>query len=326
MILGVLFGVVIPYAAVIIFICGMIYRIVRWANSAQPLKIPTTGGQAYTLPFIRRTIYDKLDSPFTKFGAFIRVLLEVFLFRSLMRNTRYYIDQRKSRDARWLWLFALLFHYSLLIVLIRHSRFFLYKVPEFIRMEWEVEALKGVYVPTVYITGILIVVALFYLWFRRIFLAKERAISLPSDHFVLILLLAITISGNIMRYFIKVDIESVKELIMSLTTFNIAHAVEVADKIQPMFYIHFLLACFLLAYFPFSKLTHMVGIFFSPTRNMPNNCRYVRYINPWDPNPTKPLLVRQGLVVHMDYQRYYEMYKDQLDEIAERGYKVGGEE
>jgi hypothetical protein len=35
-------------------------------------------------------------------------------------------------------------------------------------------------------------------------------------------------------------------------------------------------------YFPFSKLMHMGGVFMSPTRNMSNNNRSVRHVNPWN--------------------------------------------
>jgi nitrate reductase gamma subunit len=38
----------------------------------------------------------------------------------------------------------------------------------------------------------------------------------------------------------------------------------------------------LLAYFPFSKLLHMPGIFLSPTRNLANNSRMKRHVNPWN--------------------------------------------
>jgi hypothetical protein len=40
----------------------------------------------------------------------------------------------------------------------------------------------------------------------------------------------------------------------------------------------------LLAYFPFSKLMHMGGVFMSPTRNLSNNSRQKRHINPWNPD------------------------------------------
>ncbi len=309
--LAVILGVVVPYVAFAIFVIGVIYRFINWAKSAVPLKVPTTCGQARSLPFIKRSVYDRFDSPYSKWETVVRMLLEIFFFRSLFRNTRYYLDRHSQKDARWLWLFGIMFHYTLLMVLIRHARFFLQPVPSFVEMMSNLEAFKGVFVPSVYVSGLTIVVALFALWLRRILLSRERTISLPSDHFALLLLLAITISGNIMRYFIKVDLEEVKILIMSLMTFNINAAAQAASEIGWMFYIHFLLAAFLLAYFPFSKLMHAGGILFSPTRNMPNNNRAEIHVNPWNP-PYKGIT----------WEEYYEMYKDQLDEIAEEGYKV----
>ncbi|NHW88165.1 MAG: menaquinol oxidoreductase [Archaeoglobi archaeon] len=309
--IGIIFGVIIPYIAFAIFVVGVVYKFIYWAKSAVPLKIPTTSGQQKSLKFIKRTIYDRFDSPYTKWETAVRMILEIFAFRSLLKNTRYYLDRLSQRDARWLWLFAILFHYCLLLVLIRHTKFFLEPVPSFVEMISELEAFKGVFIPSVYVSGVTIIAALFLLWFRRIFLSRERCISLPSDHFALLLLLAIVISGNVMRYFIKVDISAVKGLLLSLMAFNIPQAVEFANSIEPMFYIHFALGSFLLAYFPFSKLMHAGGIFFSPTRNMPNNNRAERHVNPWNP-PYKGIT----------WQEYYEAYKDQLDEIAESGYKV----
>jgi nitrate reductase gamma subunit len=330
--IGVIFGVIVPYIAVAIFVIGVIYRIVNWANSAVPLKIPTTGGQQKSFPFIKRTIYDRFDSPYTWWETAGRMLLEIFFFRSLLKNTRYYLDRTSQKDARWLWLFGILFHYSLLLVLIRHSRFFLDPVPAFVEMLSEIEAFKGVFIPSVYMSGLAIVAALFLLWFRRIFLSRERTLSLPSDHFALILLLAITVSGNIMRYFVKADLFAVKELLMNLMVFNIGKAVEVANTIEPVFYVHFALASFLLAYFPFSKLMHAGGVFFTPTRNMPNDNRARRHVNPWDPADV-PLLAK-GITVggmtfkskKLDWDTYYSMYTDQLEEIEEAEFKIVPEE
>lgn len=309
--IGIILGIIIPYIAFAIFVVGVVYKFIYWAKSAVPLKIPTTSGQQKSLKFIKRTIYDRFDSPYTKWETAVRMILEIFAFRSLLKNTRYYLDRLSQRDARWLWLFAILFHYCLLLVLIRHTKFFLEPVPSFVEMISELEAFKGVFIPSVYVSGVTIIAALFLLWFRRIFLSRERCISLPSDHFALLLLLAIVISGNVMRYFIKVDISAVKGLLLSLMAFNIPQAIEFANSIEPMFYIHFALGSFLIAYFPFSKLMHAGGIFFSPTRNMPNNNRAERHVNPWNP-PYKGIT----------WQEYYEAYKDQLDEIAESGYKV----
>jgi hypothetical protein len=45
---------------------------------------------------------------------------------------------------------------------------------------------------------------------------------------------------------------------------------------------HLFLVSVLIAYFPFSKLMHLGGIFLSPTRNLSNNNRSVRHLNPWN--------------------------------------------
>jgi nitrate reductase gamma subunit len=45
----------------------------------------------------------------------------------------------------------------------------------------------------------------------------------------------------------------------------------VPETIGPMFFTHIFLLSVLFAYFPFSKLVHMGGVFLSPTRNLANN-------------------------------------------------------
>ncbi|MBO5490379.1 MAG: menaquinol oxidoreductase, partial [Desulfovibrio sp.] len=40
-----LFGVVLPYVAVVVFVAGVAWRMVYWAKSPVPFAIPTTGGQ-----------------------------------------------------------------------------------------------------------------------------------------------------------------------------------------------------------------------------------------------------------------------------------------
>ena len=41
-----LFGVVIPYAAIAIFLAGVILKVLKWSRSPVPFHIPTTCGQA----------------------------------------------------------------------------------------------------------------------------------------------------------------------------------------------------------------------------------------------------------------------------------------
>ena len=81
-----------------------------------------------------------------------------------------------------------------------------------------------------------------------------------------------------MRYFFKTDVIGIKEMTMGLVTFNPV----VPASVGSIFYIHLFLVCSLFAYFPLSKLMHMAGVFLSPTRNLANNNRAVRHVNPWN--------------------------------------------
>jgi nitrate reductase gamma subunit len=105
-----------------------------------------------------------------------------------------------------------------------------------------------------------------------------RYISLASDFFPLFLLFGIALSGILMRYVSKVNITAAKELTMGLVTFRPT----VPDGISPIFYVHLFFVSVFLAYFPFSKLMHLGGIFLSPTRNMTTDTRSRRYVNPWN--------------------------------------------
>ena len=87
-----LFGVLIPYAAVLVFVVGFARKVLGWSRSAVPFAIPTTGGQAKSLDWIQDA---KIDNPSSKFGVFMRMALEVFTFRSLFRNTRMKLKEGK---------------------------------------------------------------------------------------------------------------------------------------------------------------------------------------------------------------------------------------
>jgi [DsrC]-trisulfide reductase subunit M len=82
-----------------------------------------------------------------------------------------------------------------------------------------------------------------------------------------------------MRYFYKTDIISVKMLAMGLVSFSPSIP---KTPIGSLFYIHLFLICTLFAYFPFSKLVHMGGVFLSPTRVLANTSRVKRHVNPWN--------------------------------------------
>jgi nitrate reductase gamma subunit len=272
------FGVVFPYLAIFTFVAGFAYRVLGWARSPVPFRIPTTAGQQYSLPWIKP---NKLDNPTTTAAVIGRMALEVLLFRSLFRNTK--VELREGPKLtyqweKWLWLAGLLFHWSFFVIFIRHLRFFAEPVPGFVHLTEALDGFLQLGLPGVYITDGLFLATVTYLFIRRVIIPQVKYISLPADYFPLFLLLALGVTGILMRYFTKVDLLKVKELAMGLVSFHPT----VPEGIGVLFFIHFFLVCTLFAYFPFSKLMHLGGVFLSPTRNLPNDTRMKRHINPWN--------------------------------------------
>ena len=195
-------------------------------------------------------------APMTRAGAAFRVFREVTFFESLFKSNK------------WIWLFGWVFHVSLALVLFRHLRYFTQPV-------WSLVALMqpfGVY------AGFAMVGALFALWIRRVTMARMRYISDAFDHLVLLLLIAIGASGLAMKFVEHTDIVSVKGFILGLMAFEWQPL-----PADPLLLTHLALVAVLMIVFPFSKLLHAPGVFFSPSRNQPDNPRERRYA------PRRPL-------------------------------------
>jgi nitrate reductase gamma subunit len=284
-----IFAYCIPGTAFLIFVVGFLCKIMAWAKRPVPFRIPTTGGQQETLGWIKQ---NKWDNPSTGPQTFVRMVLEVLTFRSLFRNTKTVLRHDEGKNpivayvsAKWLWLFAIMFHYGFLIVAVRHMRLFLQPVPLPIETLDYFDSILQILTPTIYISDLLLLGGVTLLLLRRFYDAKVRYISLVNDYFPLFLILGIVLSGVYMRYIAKVDIMSVKDVVMGLATF---HFKPVPASVDTSFFVHVFLVSTLLAYFPFSKLMHMGGVFLSPTRNMPNDTRMVHYENPWNDPNVKP--------------------------------------
>jgi nitrate reductase gamma subunit len=270
--------VLLPYAGFAIFVIGLAWRVVRWSLSPVPFRIPTVCGQQKSLCWIKS---GWLESPWTAAGAVCRMALEILLFRSLFRNTRSRLEPGPRliyAEDKLLWLGSLAFHWSMLIILLRHLRFFMQPVPGLAVLLDSVDGFFQIGAPALYMTDIAIVAGLVYLLQRRLRDPQLRYITLFTDYFALFLLLSIAISGIWMRYFAKTDVVAVKQLALGLTVL----APVVPKDVSALVLIHMTLVSTLLAYFPFSKLVHMGGVFLSPTRNLANNNRMKRHVNPWN--------------------------------------------
>jgi nitrate reductase gamma subunit len=272
------FGVVLPSAAIVTFLGGIVLRVLRWSRAPVPFRITATCGQQQSLPWIRQS---KLDCPSTTLGVIGRMALEILLFRSLFRNTKAELRDGPRlvyREQIWLWLAALAFHWSFLIIFLRHLRFFVEPVPAFVTALATIDAFFQVGTPVLYATGLIAPASLLYLVARRLLDPRIRYISLFTDYFALFLLVGLVISGLVMRYFARVDVIAVKQMAIGLVTLTPV----VPQAAGALFFVHLLLLTTLIAYFPFSKLVHMPGVFLSPTRNLANNNRARRHINPWN--------------------------------------------
>lgn len=251
MTVGVIYAVFF-WAATIVLVVGVANKIRLYWNTPAPLKIPTT------------------PAPVTKGGVVMRVLREVLLFHSLFRSDKL------------LWVFGILFHYAMLLIVIRHFRY----VQEPIWLVVQLIQPFGKY------AGFVFVLALVGLLARRILIDRVRYITAPSDVLMLLLLIGIGVSGLFMSFVSHTDIVMVKAFFRGLITFDW----------QPLptdgvLLIHLGLVASLMLIFPISKLLHAPGVFFSPTRNQVDNPREKRHLSPWAAE-----LEKQG-----------KMYLDELD-------------
>ncbi|MGA7949403.1 MAG: respiratory nitrate reductase subunit gamma [Thiobacillaceae bacterium] len=224
------------YTATALLVGGLAYRIYVYSRTPAPLKIPTT------------------PAPTTTTGVVMRMGREIVLFESLFKA------------SKWTWLFGWLFHLGLFLVLARHLRYFLEPVP------FWVVAIQ----PFGKYASFLMVIGLGGLWARRFLVDRVRYISTPSDHLILVLLIAIGLSGMAMTYVSHTDIEGLKMFILGLLYVDIQPLPP-----DPILMVHLALIASLMVIFPISKLLHAPGVFFSPTRNQVDNPREERHIAPW---------------------------------------------
>ncbi|MBE9558700.1 MAG: respiratory nitrate reductase subunit gamma [Proteobacteria bacterium] len=224
------------YAATAILAVGLAFKVVQYARTPAPLKIPTT------------------PAPVTTGGVVLRMIREVVLFESLFKANK------------WIWLFGYMFHAALLLAMMRHLRYFTHPV-------WDWVALMqpfGMYAGFAMLSG------LGALLFRRIVVQRIRYISGPSDYLMLVLLLGITGSGLAMTYVARTDIVALKQFTLGLMRFDWQPM-----PAEPILMVHLGMVIALMIIFPFSKLLHAPGLFFSPTRNQVDNAREKRHLSAW---------------------------------------------
>lgn len=224
------------YIATLLLVVGLGYKIFDYSRTPAPLKIPTT------------------PAPTTQKGVVYRMAKEVVLFESLFKSNK------------WIWVFGWLFHFGLLLVLLRHLRYFTEPVWFWV----DIMQPFGKY------ASIMMVIGLTGLLARRFLVDRVRYISTPSDYLMLVLLLGIGLSGMLMTFVVHTDIVALKGFFMGLMYLDLQPVPQ-----DPILLAHLAMVALLMAIFPISKLLHAPGLFFSPTRNQVDNPREHRHVAAW---------------------------------------------
>ncbi|MDC0239273.1 respiratory nitrate reductase subunit gamma [Candidatus Thioglobus sp.] len=225
------------YLSLLIFVIGLSYKIIQYSRTPAPLKIPIA------------------PAPLKRSGVFMRMVAEVFLFKSLFKA------------SKWTWFFGWIFHWALVLLFIRHLGYFWPgDTPEVLL---KTESFKYASFP--------LIIGLMGLLARRIFVDRIRYISSPSDYLMLILLITIGASGMLMTFALYYpNMGLVYSFAEGLVTLNWS---ELPSDL--IFLVHIFFVFILIAIFPISKLLHAPGVFFSPTLNQVDNARKRRHISSW---------------------------------------------
>jgi nitrate reductase gamma subunit len=221
---------VLTYIALIVFVGGLIYQVIKWMKTA---KMP-----------IRLGMYPQPDGNVGRGGKLVK---DSFFFPQVLR-----VDKP-------IWFFAGAFHLAGVMMFVGHFRL----IHEFTPLVgWLGETgmdqfaffSGGAF-------GIVLTVALVYYLLRR-FKTPFKDISVPEDYVLLILLLLIVTMGNHMRFFGDVHVEDYRAFVSSLLAFKPAfNDVIAASSMKWSLVTHVTLANVFFIYFPFSKLTHSIGTF-----------------------------------------------------------------
>ncbi len=226
-----LVGVILPYVAVGVFVAGMLYRVRVWTKLPSP---PITLFPAP--PAGARTAWNTLQ--------------EAALFKSLFRGDRV------------LWSIAWAFHVVLALILTGHLRVF--TNADGLLMGWGMEPgrIQAMSSGVGGAAGVAILATAALLLVRRLGIRRAREISGASDYFALLLVGAVVLTGNLMRF-------GPEHFDLNLTRGYFAGLASLADVAAApvlrynVFLVHMGLAWLLVMLLPFSKLLHFGGIFFT---------------------------------------------------------------
>lgn len=275
-----LVGVLPLWLGVAALVAGFALRLFRILRTPLADSACLAEGQRRSLAWIRPA---GPEAPASRGEARLRRWRNLLLFRPLRRNSRLLLrkpevslaapsqsfapssDQNSSGPAQavpypsgWLRLGAWLFHFSLLLVLLRHLCFWLDLPP----LAW-LAGLDGFFLlegRALYLSDGFLLAALLFLLGRRCLNPLLRRVSRPADYFALFLLLALCLSGLGLRYFVDFDQAAAKTFWRGLLSFSPALSLD----LPRLFYLHLFYLGLLLCFIPGSKLGHMFTAWLAP--------------------------------------------------------------
>jgi nitrate reductase gamma subunit len=214
--------IILPYLTIIVFICGLVWRIRTWWAK------PRSGAVLY--PAVK-----------TKRNVVLRVIGDIMFFG------------KTFKISKSLWTMAILFHLGLLLVVLGHLRTIV--EPGFIWgwLHLDGQGIENVSFSLGMIAGGIMLIGGILLFSRR-FTPTMRVLSIFQDYFVLSMLLIIIFLGISMRLWAPIHAGEVQHYVRGVLTLH--PAVEITNS---LFLWHIFFAQVLIMYLPFSKLIHLVS-------------------------------------------------------------------
>jgi nitrate reductase gamma subunit len=220
------------YAAIFIFIAGIISRLIKIGLTPNP--------KGTTL-----RVFPK------KRSRLLAILSDIFLFPGVTRRT-----------APVYWVFFVFFHIAIFFLFLGHLELIAnIQVIQLVRHK--IFLGKG-------LVGLLLVVSLFFFLFRR-FRSPYRELSVPEDFILILGLLVTSFFGAHMNlatlyssYGFDIPLEAYRTYLGSMIRFHPTIPAEISGSPhQVILVMHVLLANIFFIYFPFSKVMHSILAFFS---------------------------------------------------------------
>lgn len=216
-----------PYITVAIFLSGLSYRFYGWITAANGPLAP---------------IYPHASKPFLRRAG--EYVVKIATFRPLF-------DVNKR-----LWLSSWIFHLGLFLLLFGHLRL----VTEFTFL-WNILGISterdiaSFALISGGLAGLMFMLPQLHLLYRR-FTPMLCKLSIFEDYFAILLMLALALTGNYMRFLEHIDVEAYRRYFIGLFLFKLTPL----DP-SPAFLAHYALAQLMLIYFPYGKLFHALGAF-----------------------------------------------------------------